>query len=171
MKAISKSAIDILDKRILVTAFLSVFLIHGEMLFKKLSWYDDLGITFSGNITPVTPPMIHGRFVYHWLVIWRAYLSGPESLPAVYGAIGAIFMALMVNIIIKQFQIEKSLPQFAFVIIFVSIPAVAGHFGYMESSIYDFFGVFLCVLSDTLFAGMMQRFLLFCYLHVFLHFQ
>lgn len=133
----------IYDKKIFVTAFLATIIIHGEILFNKISFHDDLDTLFDGWTNSIS----HGRWMYHFLSLIPKKFAGMESVPVLIGMIVAACIGLMACIVFELFHIKNNAVQFAMILIMSSIPAVAGEFGYMGYAGYDFIGKLLCVVS------------------------
>mgnify|MGYP003291305528 CR=1 FL=1 len=142
MKTIRK----IYDKRVFLTAFLATIIIHGELIFNKISFHDDLDTVFDGWRNSIR----HGRWMYRLLSLIPEKLAGMESTPVAIGTIVAACIGLMACLFFEIFQIKKYHIQFALIIIFCAIPAVAGDFGYTGYAGYDFIGKLFCVISAYL---------------------
>lgn len=133
----------IYDKKVFVTAFLATIIIHGEILFNKISFHDDLDTLFDGWRNSIR----HGRWMYRFLSLLPEKLAGMESLPVLIGMIVAACIGVMACLLFTLFQITDYKIQFALIVIMSAIPAVAGDFGYMGYAGYDFIGKLLCVVS------------------------
>ncbi len=133
----------IADKKTFFVTFFSVILIHGEMIFNKISFHDDITYAF----IPLQRMEVHGRWLFAWILKLINTISASESLPVVNAAVCAVFIALTAGMILDLFCINNVYCRFGMIIIFASIPSVAGHFGYMISAPFDFFGKLLCVFA------------------------
>ena len=131
------------DKRVFLTAFFATFIIHGERLFQVLCWYDDATYIYRGW----NDGLRHGRWLHHVIATIIERVSGHEIVPTVSGMISAICIACIACLLFKLLDIKEYWIQFPLIMIFCAIPAVAGHFGYIGSAGYDFFGKLLCVLG------------------------
>lgn len=139
MKTIRK----IYDKRVFLTAFFATILIHGEMIFNKISFHDDLDKVFDGWTNSIR----HGRWMYRLLSLIPEKLAGMESTPVVIGIIVAACIGLMACLFFELFEVKEYYVQFSLILIFCAIPAIAGDFGYMGYAGYDSIGRLLCLVS------------------------
>ena len=144
MKTIRK----IYDKRVFLTAFFATILIHGEMIFNKISFHDDLDKVFDGWTNSIR----HGRWMYRLLSLLPEKLAGMESTPVVIGIIVAACIGLMACLFFELFEVKEYYVQFSLILIFCAIPAIAGDFGYMGYAGYDSIGRLLCLVSAYLHA-------------------
>lgn len=131
------------EKKIIITTLLSIFIIHGELLFNKLCWHDDAKYVLRGW----NDGLHHGRWMHEVMAKIVEKVSGMESVPVLTGAICAICIAVMACLIFNLFEITDDRIKLALILIFAAIPAVTGHFGYMVSAGYDFIGKMICVVS------------------------
>lgn len=131
----------ILDKNVFVVTFMATLVVHGEMIFNKLSWHDDVGSAFYGW----GDGLRHGRWLYALMESFLMRYSGAENLPVVHACISAICIGVVACILFKLFEINNKVLKIALVLVFVSLPAVTGLFGYMVSAGYNFIGILLCV--------------------------
>lgn len=134
------------NKKVVLTTFLSTFIIHGMMLFDKLSWHDEVAYSFRGW----NEGLPHGRWMHMIMANLVKRISGMESLPIVIGAICALCIAIITCLVFDLFDLNEKWMQLPLILIFCSIPAVAGHFGYMSSAGYDFIGKALCMVASYL---------------------
>lgn len=136
----------IYDKRVFVTAFLATIIIHGEMIFNKISFHDDLDTLFDGWRNSIR----HGRWMYRFLSLIPEKLAGMESVPVLIGIIVASCIGLMACLFFELFYIKNFTLQFVLIVVMSAIPAVAGDFGYMGYAGYDYIGKLLCVIAAYL---------------------
>lgn len=136
----------IFDRKVFLTAFFTTIIIHGEIIFNKISFHDDLDTLFDGWTNSIR----HGRWMYRLLSLFPEKLAGMESIPVLIGCIVASCIGLLACVIFAQFQIKKYQTQFALIVIFSTIPVIAGEFGYMGYAGYDLIGKLLCVISAYL---------------------
>lgn len=136
----------IYNKKVILTTFFAVMIIHGGMLFNKLCWHDDASTVFRGW----TDGLHHGRWMHGIMAEIVKKVSGLEATPVIVGCIVAACIGLMACLLFDLFEIKNYYMQFPLILVFSAIPAVTGHFGYMGSAGYDFIGKMLCVISAWL---------------------
>ena len=68
------------DSKVFTTIFFSFFVIHGEMIFNKISWWDDIAGAF-GPGPEFNAPLPHGRWFCTILArtIYISILDNPIS--------------------------------------------------------------------------------------------
>lgn len=132
------------QKNIFIFTFIAVIIIHGTMLFHKISWHDDLIYT---DGYPFMQMKTHGRWLFDWIWELQFAVCRNGSLPLFNGMAVAFSIAFMTVVVMKMCSIENQLLKIALALIFSSLPAVAGHLGYMTSAPIDFIGKLLCVFG------------------------
>lgn len=133
----------IFDKNVFIATFMAVLVIHGEMIFNKLSWHDDVGGVFYGW----GDSLRHGRWLYALMEFFMMRFSGAESLPVVHACVSAVCIGIVACILFRIFEIDNKIAKFVLIFILASLPAVTGVFGYMVSAGYNFIGILLCVCA------------------------
>lgn len=138
---------EIWDRSIFLFLFCSFFIVHGEMIFNKISWWDDIaGVLGSGP--DFNGPLPHGR--------WFAFLLGKYlfgifldygSLPVINGIIVSVCIAFFSLIIFSLFNIYNKIHKILLGMIFLSFPCVAGNLGYMGGAGINFIGILLCLIA------------------------
>lgn len=133
----------VFDFSVLLFALLGTVIIHGEIIFNKLSWHDDMTVTFEAwNL-----PLEHGRWLNQILVSFFENFAGAESLGVINGILAGLFIGIISCLLFYIFNIGNKAIRFALTLIFITIPAVAGNFGYMSGTGANFFGILLCVIA------------------------
>lgn len=127
-------------------AFFAVLIVHGEMLFNKIAWHDEVTTMFNGW----NSGLIHGRWSHHYMATLVEKIAGLESIPVMTGCVVAACIGIIACFFFDIFEIEHDFTKFVLTLIFVAIPAVAGHLGYMGSAGFDFVGKLVCVLAAYL---------------------
>lgn len=123
-------------------SFLITIILHGTVLFNKISWHDDLLLLNGWNDS-----LIHGRWGYAVLYSFMSKLYGGESASIAIGIISALLIAISACISIYIFKIENLVMQIAMILIYSSIPVVMGNFGYMVTAGYNFMGIAMTFFS------------------------
>lgn len=133
----------ILDIRVLAFSVIAFIGIHGEMIFNKISWGDDMSLLTEGNFGFGA----NGRWLA--MAIWNFVknYAGAESTPTFHSIIAALSLAVIACIYIHLFNIENLISKFAVALIFVSIPSIASHLGYMIYMGLDYFGLIIVALA------------------------
>lgn len=142
---IEKKCRNIWDKEIFLLVFISFFIIHGEMIFNKISWWDDVSGVL-GSVPDFNTPLPHGRW-FCW-VLDSLFRNG--SLPVLNGIIVAVCIALISLILFDMFDIRNKIYKLSFGLILVSIPAVTANLGYMGASDSNFIGILICTFGAYL---------------------
>ena len=117
-------------------------IIHGEIVFNKLSWHDDIN-DVRGSVWGIS----NGRFTFWIITDVLAKIAGLESAPVFIGLITAVCTVFVGYMICEIFEIKGSINTNAIMLICVSIPAMAGHFGYMGGAYIDLFGELLATIA------------------------
>lgn len=136
----------VFNQKYFIATFLCVILIHGEILYNKLIWHDDLNKVFdtwNGGLT-------HGRWFHYEFVSLATRVAGWESVSFFNGLLTAFCIAAMTMMLFDLFGIRKKWERIPLILVFASIPSIATHFGYMVSAGLDFIGKLLCVLAAFL---------------------
>ena len=102
------------DNRIFVITFLAVFIVHGTIIFNKLSWHDDVVSTFVGW----NESLAHGRWMYDIMASLVMKYSGAENIPVVHGCISAVCIGMIACIIFAIFEIRDKISQIVSILIF-----------------------------------------------------
>ena len=144
-ETITNTLKKIWDKEIFFLLFFLFFIIHGEMLFNKISWWDDITGVF-GSAPDYNMPLPHGRW-FGWL-LEPFFTSG--SLPVFNGIIVAVCISLSSLILFNMFHIQNKIHKILLGLILISIPAVSANLGYMGSSGSNFIGILLCICGAYL---------------------
>lgn len=131
------------DKKVFLTTFLAMYIIHGARLFNVLCWHDDAQFAFRGW----NGSLRHGRWLHHMMASIVESVSGHEILPAFSGIISALCIAFIACLLLKLFEIENYWIQLPLILIFCALPSVTGNFGYIGGAGYDFIGRLLCVVG------------------------
>lgn len=130
-------------KRIVIITFLLFLIVHGEMIFNKISWHDDVALIYTGFQNSLE----HGRWMYAILHKFIQIFPGYESTPVLVGAEVAFLIAMIAILIMDMYGIYNEIEQFSVLFILVSIPAVTGNLGYMVTAAANFLGILICVLG------------------------
>lgn len=127
-------------------------IVHGEMIFNKLSWHDDIYFVDKfnrdmdfGRIYGLS----HGRFSLFFLVkiVENMTIEGMTASPVEQGIIAAVCSICMGYLILRILDIKGIISRAAVVLICISIPATAGNLGYMTVAGYDLVGALLAVTA------------------------
>lgn len=168
------------DEKAWLLLYVILFMvIHGEMAFNKLSWHDDLN-----TINGFHEGIIQGRITHVIITNILIRISGIESLPVVNCLAAAICIVIIGQLIFDAFNIHRPIVKFALMLVFMSIPALAGNAGYMTTFGINMIGALLAVLAayyavhhDGMVSAMMSAVLLMfaigeyqCYLTFFFSF-
>lgn len=132
------------DKNCFIILFFMFFIIHGEIIFNKISFWDDI-ISCFGTRFFMNEPLPHGRWLNHVFESVLREFAGTESLPVMNGIIVSACISAISLIIFSMFKITEF--KLAFGLIFLSIPAVAGNLGYGFWAGKDFIGRLICVIA------------------------
>lgn len=116
-------------------------IIHGEMVFNKFSWHDD-----ACDIAGWSDGIGHGRYTQTLMAHLLERVAGIESLPVVNALIAALCISLMLIISIEMLKIDKQY-RVGLVLAFLSIPAIAGHMGYMGAFWCNMIGELLAIVG------------------------
>lgn len=137
-------AIELLIKeRKSVFIFTVLFMIvHGEMVFNKLSWHDD--ICFLGGWNDA---LSRGRFTFFLLSNLAQKVAGTESLPAFNGLLIALCTASIGVLLCKMLKIDGKVSKVALLLICISLPTIVGNLGFMQSAALNFIGSLLAVVA------------------------
>ncbi|WP_405374359.1 glucosyltransferase domain-containing protein [Pseudobutyrivibrio sp.] len=148
MNKIKEYWAKIIDLKILLFSIVAFVGIHGEMIFNKLSWGDDMMLITNGDFHFDT----NGRWfaMFLWNLV-KTY-TGAESLPTFSAMVAALSLALIACLYIYLFDIEGIPSKFAVSLVVVSIPSIASHLGYMTFMGLDYFGLLIAVLSVLIIA-------------------
>lgn len=133
----------IFDKETFLFAFLGTIICHGEIIFNKISWHDDMAMTFSAWGQALS----HGRWLNHFMIKLLEKVAGGESLGVPNGIIVGFSIAVMSCLLFYIFGIFNKYVRIALMVVFIGLPAVAANFGYMSASGMNFIGLMLCVLA------------------------
>ena len=142
MQIVSKK---IWDKSIFIILFYSFFVIHGETVFNKISWWDDIVGCFAKPAFNESLPQ--GRWLYYIIESVLKRVAGVESLPVFNGIIVSACIGLFSLIVFSMFQIKDEKIKLSLGLIFLSIPSVAGHLGYRLDSGINFIGILICSVA------------------------
>ena len=121
-----------------VSTFIIGFLSHGMMLFNKFSNRDDLRYMFSGGLT-----FSLGR----WMLFIAEkiknilFMDSVYNIPTINGVVVLFCIAISLVLLIDLYKIHSAWNCILLSALFISIPVVAGMFGYMF--IAQFFGIAL----------------------------
>ena len=146
LSAIADQFREAFDKKLVIFLVVAGILIHGEMAFNKLTWFDDVTATVYQGFS-VQTGLRHGRWFYSILLKLLKTFFLNNSIPVIICLISFFFMALSACLIFSMFHISSKIERALLGILFITIPTVAGNFGYMSTAGYNFFGIFLCVLA------------------------
>ena len=141
-QSIKEKICNLFDKETFLTAFIVTIFVHGQMLFNKISWHDDISL-FNGWGDGLN----HGRWFYHIMERWMSKCAGMEPIPSFNGIVSSFSIAIMSCLILDIFQIKNKVARFSLVLIFASIPAVTGNFGYMVTAGLNFVGMTFAVIA------------------------
>lgn len=106
------------------------YIVHGYMIFNKLSFHDDIGIETVGSTYDL------GRWMLGWLSNIVGAMFGNYSLPGILGFLTLIWFALSSVLIIKLFDIKESISCVLVGALMVVFPTVTSLFGYMFTAAY-----------------------------------
>ena len=143
--SINNTCRKIWDKELFFLLFFLFFIIHGEMLFNKISWWDDISGVL-GGAPEFNMPLPHGR--WFCLVLEPIFKNG--SLPVFNGVIVAACIAVSSLILFDMFDIQNKIHKILLGLILISIPAVTANLGYMGASGSNFIGILICILGAYL---------------------
>ena len=118
------------------------FIVHGEMIFNKLSWHDDIA-----SLWGFTGGTAHGRFFQTFISVLLYKVSGIEALPVINAAIMALCLFGISVLVIHTLNIEKKIYKIAIMLICISLPSNAESLGYVGSAGYNIIGAFITTLS------------------------
>lgn len=133
----------VFDRNVLLFSLLGTVIIHGEIIFNKIAWHDDMAVTY----TAWGLPLEHGRWLNQLFVDFFENFAGAESLGVINGILTGLFIGIIACLLFYIFDVSNKLVRFALSLVFITIPAIAGNFGYMSGSAANFFGILLCVIS------------------------
>lgn len=142
---VNKTCRKIWDKELFFLFIFLFFIIHGEMLFNKISWWDDVSGLLGGEPN-FNSPLPHGR----WFCLVIGPLFGYGSLPVFNGIVVAICIAVSSLVLFDMFDIQNKIHKILLGLILISIPAVAGNLGYMGASGSNFIGILICIIGAYL---------------------
>ena len=127
-------------------------IIHGEMIFNKLSWHDDIYFIDKLN-TDLDYGRVygtsHGRFSFFFLIkaVEKITSEGIIASPVEQGIVSAVCTICIGYLIIRILNIKESVGRVSVILICISIPATAGNLGYMTFAGYDLAGALLAVVA------------------------
>lgn len=134
------------EKELYIILFFSFFVIHGEYVFNKITFWDDV-ISCFGSRFFVNEPLPHGRWLNFIIEQFLRMFSGTESLPVLNGIMGALCITIFSLIVFFMFKIENTYYKLAIGLIFLSIPTVAGDLAYGYWGGKDFIGRLICIIA------------------------
>ena len=138
---------DLIHNKILfLILFLSFFIIHGEIVFHKISFWDDT-ISAFGTRFFMNEGLAHGRWTNHIFDNVIRIFAGTESLPVVNGIIVALSICFLSLVLFSMFKIKDTAYQASFGFILLSIPVVAADLAYGYWAGKDFIGRLICIIA------------------------
>lgn len=144
-KKVNETCKKIWDKELFFLFVFLFFLIHGEMLFNKIVWWDEV-FSAVGAVPGFNTSLPHGRW-FCWVI---GPLFGYGSLPVFNGLVVAICIAVSSLVLFDMFDIQNKIHKILLGLILISIPAVAGNLGYMGVSGRNFIGILICIFGAYL---------------------
>lgn len=144
-ETINTTCKKIWNKELFFLLFFLFFIIHGEMLFNKISWWDDIAAVL-GNAPSFNTALPHGRW-FSWIL---GGIFKNASLPIFNGIIVAVCIAISSLVLFDMFGIRNKIHKTLLGVILLSIPAVSANLGYMGSSGENFIGILICILGAYL---------------------
>ena len=144
-ETINTTCKKIWNKELFFLLFFLFFIIHGEMLFNKISWWDDIAGVL-GKAPSFNTALPHGRW-FSWIL---GGIFKNASLPIFNGIIVAVCIAISSLVLFDMFGIRNKIHKTLLGVILVSIPAVSANLGYMGSSGQNFIGILICIFGAYL---------------------
>ena len=144
-ETINTTCKKIWNKELFFLLFFLFFIIHGEMLFNKISWWDDIAAVL-GNAPSFNTALPHGRW-FSWIL---GGILRYSSMPFFNGIIVALCIAISSLVLFDMFGIRNKIHKTLLGVILLSIPAVSANLGYMGSSGKNFIGILICILGAYL---------------------
>ena len=96
LSAIADQFREAFDKKLVIFLVVAGILIHGEMAFNKLTWFDDVTATVYQGFS-VQTGLRHGRWFYSILLKLLKTFFLNNSIPVIICLISFFFMALYKN--------------------------------------------------------------------------
>lgn len=139
----------------LISCFFTALCAHGQALFNKISYHDDI-ICFHA----VGATFDYGRWMLSIVGNAMKALTGMThySTPTLNGIITILFLAISAYLIIKQCQIKNSAAVILISALFVSFPSITASFGFIYAAPYYYFGVLLAVIGAYFFYSSHTRY-------------
>lgn len=134
------------DRELFIILFFSFFVIHGEYIFNKISFWDDIISSFGSRFF-MNEPLPHGRWLNFIIEQFMRLFSGTESLPVFNGIIVAACIATFSLILFSMYNIDNNCYKLALGLILLSIPTVAGNLAYGYWAGKDFIGRLICIVA------------------------
>ena len=134
------------NKILFLILFLSFFIIHGEIVFHKISFWDDI-ISAFGTRFLMNEGLAHGRWTNYLFDNVIRTFAGTESLPTVNGIIVALSISFFSVVLFSMFKIRDTTYQISFGLILLSIPVVAANLAYGYWAGKDFLGRLICIIA------------------------
>lgn len=118
------------SKLAILSTLIVGYIVHGYMIFNKLSFHDDIGIETVGSTYDL------GRWMLGWLSNIVGTMFGNYSLPGVLGFVTILWIALSSVLMIKLLDIKESVSCILVGALMVVFPTVTSLFGYMFTAAY-----------------------------------
>lgn len=125
-------------------AILSGFIIHGQFVFDKISWHDDVAYINGWNSIE---GIMHGRWGWALLTNIIQKMIGFDNVPMINALWAFGLIGLTMFSIYYKFGINSVKERIVLLIIALSNVAVLGNFGYFASARVNFLGIVICVIG------------------------
>lgn len=149
MKIFNKNDFIALYNNYKVLFFSAIFIgliAHGTALFNKFSFHDDASSFFRIGGLDLGRWMLKIFETFHIVFFGNVVVS----TPLLNGFFSIVFIALAGCIIINLLDIKNKIFQILLIGLMVTLPTVAGMFGYMFTAPYYFFGMLLGICGTYL---------------------
>lgn len=130
------------ERKLFIILFFSFFIIHGEFVFNKISFWDNITGSFGASFFN-NEPLPHGKWLDYIICSFLTTVAGTESLPVINGIVVSLSLSLFALVVYSMFNIKDTMYKVAFGFVLLSIPAVAGNLGYGTWTL----GQLICVVA------------------------
>lgn len=131
------------DRFTFLLTFFAVIIIHGEMIFNKISLGDDTTLMMEGLFSYIG----NGRWFAEFIKFLAIKFKGLESVPTFFGAFLALTLAAIACILVSQFKIKDKFQKIALCLIIATSLYISGLLGFMSTTAINSIGIFFAAAA------------------------